>query len=148
MKGIEEALKEDKLFMGKTEGDSMVPMLISGRDSVVIKPPVFPLKKYDVPVYRRDGHYTMHRIVKVTPKGYIICGDNRVHLERDITDQDIIGVLTAFYHNGKLIDCTDEEYLRYSKKVCRSLPLRRMKSLIKRVFKKIYRIVKYNKKKV
>ena len=105
MKGIEKALKEDKLFIGKTEGDSMYPMLISGRDSVVIKPPVFPLKKYDVPVYRRDGHYTMHRIVKVTRKGYIICGDNRTHLEMDITDKDIVGVLTAFHHNGKFIEC-------------------------------------------
>ena len=38
------------------QGDSMYPMLISGRDSVVIELPVFPLKKYDVPVYRRGGH--------------------------------------------------------------------------------------------
>ncbi len=139
MKGIEKALKEEKLFIGKTQGDSMYPMLISGRDSVVIKPPVFPLKKYDVPVYRRDGHYTMHRIVKVTRKGYIICGDNRTHLERDITDDDIVGVLTAFYHNGKFIECSDEAYIRYSKKVCCSFPVRRMKGLIKRIFRKLYK---------
>lgn len=139
MKGIEKVLKEDKLFVGKTQGDSMYPMLISGRDSVVIKPPVFPLKKYDVPVYRRDGHYTMHRIVKVTRKGYVICGDNRTHLERDITDNDIVGVLTAFYHNSKFVECTDDDYIRYSKRVCRSLPVRRMKSLIKRIFRKLYK---------
>ena len=139
MKGMEKALKEEKLFIGKTQGDSMYPMLISGRDSVVIKPPVFPLKKYDVPVYRRDGHYTMHRIVKVTRKGYIICGDNRTHLERDISDDDIVGVLTAFYHNGKFIECSDEAYIRYSKKVCRSFPVRRIKGLIKRIFRKLYK---------
>lgn len=136
MKGIEETLKEDKLFIGKTQGDSMEPMLVENRDSVFIIPPVFPLKKYDVPVYRRDGHYTMHRIIKTTKKGYIICGDNRTHLEKDITDREIVGVLTAFYHNGKFIKCTDKEYIKYSKSVCRSLPLRKIKSILKRIFRK------------
>lgn len=46
----------------------MFPMVMEGKDTVIIVPPEFPLKKYDVPVYRRDGHYTMHRIVKVTKK--------------------------------------------------------------------------------
>lgn len=143
MKGIEQSLKKAKIYIGKTHGDSMYPMLISGRDSVIIKPPVFPLKKYDVPVYRRNGHYTMHRIVKVTHKGYIICGDNRTHLERDITDKDIVGVLSAFYHNGKFIKCTDEAYIRYSKKVCRTLPVRIINNLIKQIFRKLYKILKY-----
>ena len=136
MKGIEETLKENKLFIGKTQGDSMEPMLVENRDSVFIIPPVFPLKKYDVPVYRRDGHYTMHRIIKTTKKGYIICGDNRTHLEKDITDREIVGVLTAFYHNGKFIKCTDKEYIKYSKSVYRSLPLRKIKSILKRIFRK------------
>ena len=136
MKGIEETLKENKLFIGKTQGDSMEPMLVENRDSVFIIPPVFPLKKYDVPVYRRDGHYTMHRIIRVTKKGYIICGDNRTHLEKDITDSEIVGVLTAFYHNGKFIKCTDKEYIKYSKSVCRNLPLRKIKNIIKRIFRK------------
>ena len=136
MKGIEETLKEDKLFIGKTQGDSIEPMLVENRDRVFIIPPVFPLKKYDVPVYRRDGHYTMHRIIRVTKKGYIICGDNRTHLEKDITDREIVGVLTAFYHNGKFIKSTDKEYIKYSKSVCRSLPLRKIKNIIKRIFRK------------
>ena len=141
MKGIEKALRENKLFIGKTQGDSMYPMLVSGRDSVIIEPPRFPLKKYDVPVYRRDGHYTMHRIVKVTKHGYVICGDNRTHLEKDITDNDIVGVLAAFYHNGEYISCKDEQYIRYAKRVCRSLPGRIAKSFLKRCFKKLKKSV-------
>lgn len=142
MNHIEKILKENKMFIAKTKGNSMFPMLVEGRDSVMVAPPEFPLKKYDVPVYRRDGHYTMHRIVKVTRKGYIICGDNRTHLERDITDKDIVGVLIAFYRNGKLIKCTDEDYIRYSKRVCRSLPVRIIKTLTKRIFRKLYKITK------
>lgn len=137
MKGIEKSLKESKIYISKTQGDSMYPMLISERDVVVIEPPVFPLKKYDVPVYRRDGHYTMHRIVKVTHKGYIICGDNRTYLERDITDKDIVGVLTAFYHNGRFVKCTDDDYIKYSKKVCRSLFVRRIKKIVKQMRTKL-----------
>ena len=137
MKSIEKILQEEKVFVGITQGDSMYPMLVSGRDRVVISPPVFPLKKYDVPLYRRYGHYTLHRIVKVTKNGgYIICGDNRTHLETDVRDKDIIGVLSAFYHDDKYVECTDEEYIRYSKKICRSLPWRRIKQILKNKFHK------------
>lgn len=138
MKNIEQELKENGIYITKTSGDSMLPMLVSGRDRVIIIPPKFPLKKYDVPVYRRDGHYTMHRIVHVTGNGYVICGDNRTHLERDIKNEDIIGVLTAFYNGEKLIRCDDIAYIDYCKKICHSLPLR----IIKAKFKRIVSIVK------
>lgn len=133
MKNIEQELKENGIYITKTSGDSMIPMLVSGRDRVIIIPPKFPLKKYDVPVYRRDGHYTMHRIVCVTKKGYVICGDNRTHLEHDIKDKDIIGVLAAFYSGEKLISCDDGAYIDYCKKICRSLPLRIIKAKFKRL---------------
>lgn len=136
MNNIEEVLKEKGVFIFKTQGDSMEPMLVEGRDRVIVSLPKFPLKKYDVPVYRRDGHYTMHRIVKVTKKGYVICGDNRVNLERDITDKDIVGVLTAFYHNGKFVSCEDDEYVEYSKKICRNFLIRKLTRKIKRIFGK------------
>ena len=137
MNGIEETLKTEKIFIGKTQGDSMQPMLVEGRDTVIIVPPKFPLKKYDVPVYRRDGHYTMHRIVKANKKGYVICGDNRTHLERDITDNDIVGVLEAFYHNGKYVECTDKKYLQYARKICRKLPFKIFARKVKSAFRKI-----------
>ena len=139
MKCIEDELRENGVFVTKTEGDSMYPMFVSGRDSVIIVSPEFPLKKFDVPVYRRDGHYTMHRIVKVTKKGYVICGDNRTSIERDITDADIVGVLSAFYHNGKFVECTDENYIKYCKKVCASLPFRRLKNKIIYYLRKLNR---------
>ena len=137
MNGIEQALKKDKVYIGMTEGDSMFPMILSGQDKVIIVPPKFPLKKYDVPVYKRAGRYTMHRIIKVTKNGYHICGDNRSHIEKDITDSDIIGVLAAFYHKGRLIACTDKQYIRYAKKICRTLLFRILKRKVSRYFKKI-----------
>ena len=141
MKGLEESLKDNRIYITVTKGNSMNPMLVEGRDKVVIVPPEFPLKKYDVPVYRKLGHYTMHRIVKVTKKGYIICGDNRADLERDIAQSDIVGMLEGFYQRDKYISRSDKEFLQYAKKAVRTLPIRRMKVFIYRVIRKLKRII-------
>ena len=118
MKDIEKILKKEKVYIAKTQGDSMYPMLTEGKDTVVIVSPSFPLEKYDVPVYKNGSHYTMHRIIKVTTNGYIICGDNRKRIERGIKNKDIVGVLSAFYHNGELIKCSDKKYIKYAKRIC------------------------------
>lgn len=141
MTDLERSLKENGIYVTMTKGNSMNPMLVEGRDKVVVVPPEFPLKKYDVPVYRKEGHYTMHRIVKVTTNGYIICGDNRVNLERDVTNNDIVGVLEGFYQGDKYIRCTDDAFLRYGKKAVRTLPIRRIINLVKSVVIKLKRTI-------
>ena len=142
MIGLEESLKQNGIYVTATKGNSMNPMLVEGRDKVVIVPAKFPLKKYDVPVYRRLGHYTMHRIVKVTKNGYIICGDNRVNLEKDIKECDIVGMLEGFYQGDKYIDRQDKEFLKYGIDAVKTLPKRRMKYFLKCVVRKIKRMIK------
>lgn len=136
MSEIETILNEKGVYITKTEGDSMFPMLITGT-KVMVQKPVFPLKKYDIPVYKRLDHVTMHRIVKVTKKGYVICGDNRVFLEKDITEDDIIGVLYGVFKDGKLIKADDKELIFYGKKACRTYPIRLVKSFVKRAYRKL-----------
>ena len=140
MKNIEQVLKEQGICITTTKGNSMEPMLVEGRDKVVVVPPEFPLKKYDVPVYRRFDHYTMHRIIKVTKNGYIICGDNRADLEKDITDSDIIGVLDGFYQGDRDISCNDEEFLNYGKNAVRGLFKRRAICFIQKVTRRLKKI--------
>ena len=142
MKGLEESLKENGIYITVTKGNSMNPMLVEGRDRVVIVPPKFPLKKYDVPVYRKQDHYTMHRIIKVKKDGYIICGDNRIGLEKDVRESDIVGVLEGFYQGDKYISVTDKEYLKYAEKTVQSLKWRRAKGFPRRVIRKLKRIIK------
>lgn len=146
MKGLEESLKENGIYVTVTKGNSMNPMLVEGRDRVVIIPPEFPLKKYDVPVYRKLGHYTMHRIVKVTKKGYIICGDNRADLERDVAQSDIVGMLEGFYQGDKYISRSDKEFLQYGINAVKALSKRRIKYFVKRAIGKIERMVTGNVK--
>ena len=137
MTSVEKALFENGVYVGKTQGDSMLPMLKEGRDTVVVVKPRFPLKKYDVPVYRRGDHLTMHRIIKVTKKGYIICGDNRVNLEKDITDNDIIGVLKGFYQGENYVDVSDKQYITYVKKVCARRHFRVLKHYVNVILRKL-----------
>ena len=137
MQNIETILKEQKMFIGKTAGDSMEPMLSEGRDTVVIIPPAFPLRAGDVPVYRSMGHYTMHRILLKTRRGYVICGDNRAFPELHVKNEDIVGVLAAFYHDGTYVSCEDAAYRRYVKRVLRTYPCRLLKAIWRRGLQKL-----------
>ena len=88
---IENVLEEKGVFVSTTVGVSMYPMLRNRKDTIVIKPVHGRLKKYDVPLYQRGSDYVLHRIVKVTSDGYVICGDNCLNKEYQVTDDDIVG---------------------------------------------------------
>lgn len=108
-------------------GASMMPLLRQGRDLMVIqKKGPGRCKKYDAVLYKRptDGRYILHRILKVKEDGYIIAGDNNSFLDPGITDQHILGVLTAVVRDGKQISVTDPQYLRYVHLWCDLWPLR------------------------
>ena len=103
---MEQGIEENGEVMCCSSGVSMYPMLRHRKDMVVVKKVDRPLKKYDVPLYRlKSGKLVMHRILKVTDNGYIIRGDNLLEKEYNITDENIIGVLKAFYRGGKFYDC-------------------------------------------
>ncbi len=108
-------------------GNSMNPLIHEG-DLVVIQAVSAPLKKYDVPLYRRDsGQYVLHRIIGVRKNDYLLCGDNRFRKESGITDRHIIGVLTAVIRNGKTVPVNGKRQFLYR----HTLFLRR---IIKRLF--------------
>ena len=121
-------------------GDSMMPLLRQRRDIIHISKAEGRLKKYDVPLYKRDnGQYVLHRILKVREKDYVICGDNRIGMEEGITDKHIIGVMTGVSRDGKFLSVNDTKYKLYvllcgGRKSYRILFLR-AKSVIRRLFK-------------
>ena len=124
---IEEKLKNDEEVSSLTVGISMEPMLRQHRDIVIIKRIDRKLKKNDVPLYKRPGRdkLVLHRILKVTENGYVIRGDNLYIKEYDVKDGDIIGVLKAFYRDGKYYDCEkSRKYKTYVFFMRVSYPLR------------------------
>lgn len=124
---IEEKLKNDEEVSSLTVGISMEPMLREHKDIVIIKRIDRKLKKNDVPLYKRTGRdkLVLHRILKVTENGYVIRGDNLYIKECDVKDGDIIGVLKAFYRDGKYYDCEkSRKYKIYVFFMRASYPLR------------------------
>ncbi|MEE1017120.1 MAG: S24/S26 family peptidase [Ruminococcus sp.] len=120
-KKFEDIINEQGQLVYTNVGDSMYP-LIKPRDLLVIKKITAPLKKNDIPLYKRDsGQYVLHRIVKIKNGEYYICGDNRAFIERGITDRHIIGVLTDIVREGRTIPVNSPEFKSYVK----LLPLRR-----------------------
>ena len=122
---FEEILEKEGRLVYSNVGDSMLPLIRQGRDLLVIERPQGRLKKYDVPLYRRDsGKYVLHRILRVRAQDYVLCGDNRWSKERGITDRHIIGVLTAVVRNGKKLSVTDWRYRLYVHVWCDLFPIR------------------------
>ncbi len=131
LESIEEVLLGHGKFVGPTMGTSMLPMLKSGRDTIVVKPKEEKLKPLDVALYKREEKYVLHRVLKVTDTGYIIRGDN-CYYDEIIPEEDVIGVLTEFFRKDKHYYCTDEEYLRYVKKRIKRYKSRRFFVLTQR----------------
>ena len=120
-KKFEDIISEQGKLVYTNVGDSMYPF-IKPRDLLVIEKLNSPMKKYDVPLYKRDtGQYVLHRIVKIKNGEYYICGDNRAYLERGIEDRHIIGLLTEIVRDGKTISVYSSKYRFYTS----LLPFRR-----------------------
>ena len=73
---IEELIGSEGRYVGPTVGVSMLPMLKTGRDSVVIVKKEARLRPLDVALYKRGDKYVLHRVISVIDGGYIIRGDN------------------------------------------------------------------------
>ncbi len=104
---FEDVISEKGQLIYTNVGDSMYP-LIQPRDLLVIKKLSRPIRRFDVPLYKRDsGQYVLHRVMKIKKDGsYVMCGDNRSLLECGITDRHIIGILTDIIRNGQTIPVT------------------------------------------
>lgn len=96
-----------------TKGRSMRPFIRSGEDLVHLraKKPGERFSRFDVILYHREnGEYVLHRIVKVLPDSYILCGDNTYTKEPGITDDQVLGILTGITRGGKALDLHRRSY--------------------------------------
>ncbi len=144
---FQEELNKHGQIIYKNVGDSMKPLICEGKDLLVIKKAEGRLKKYDIPLYKRDnGQYVLHRILKVQDNDYVICGDNRWMREYGITDRHIIGVLTAIIRNGKEISVDSLSCRIYAHIWCDLFYLRAAvfwaRSIIGRIGRKLLKCVK------
>ena len=113
---IEELIKSGADVRLTVTGNSMFPMITSLRDSVVITKAPDRLKKYDIPLVKRNnGDYVLHRIVKVKNGEYHLNGDNQYFVEKGICHSQVAGVVKSFTRRGREIDCDRFTYKLYSR---------------------------------
>ena len=130
---FEDVLAEKGELIYSHVGYSMYPLIKGERDLMVIKPVTVPLRRLDIPLYKRDnGKYIVHRIIKVADDGYVLCGDNCLDKEYGITDKHIIGVMTTVVRDGKAIPADGFKNRLYAHIICDFFPLRRLIFLFRR----------------
>lgn len=112
---IESELEKHGVYASVTRGPSMKPLFKTSRDVVYIQKPSRPLKKYDVVIYTgAKNKYTMHRIIAVREREYIIRGDNTYSKEH-IPKENIIGILTEYNRKGKRHSTNELSFKIYSR---------------------------------
>ena len=112
--GFEELLEKDGYLVYTNVGTSMMPLLRQRRDIIEIqKKGSERCNKYDAVLYKYGDKYILHRILKVRPNDYVICGDHNIRREYGITDDQILGVMTRVIRDGKSIYPSDWKYKLY-----------------------------------
>ncbi len=117
----------------------MLPMLRQGKDSVTLSPINGRLRKYDLPLYRRDdGQFVLHRIVEVG-EDYSCVGDNQIAIETGVRQDQLIGVVSEFGRGERRISVRSPIYRLYCVVWHYSRPMRAIWRGLKARLKKIIR---------
>lgn len=145
---IEGVLAEKGVYIGPTVGISMLPMLKTRRDTIVVRPCKERLKRLDVALYKRGNDYVLHRVIEPQENVYLIRGDN-TYTDEFIPVEDVIGVLTEFFRKDKHYFCDDKKYLKYAERRVKTYKIRRfwvrIKGLSKSAYHKLLRALRLRK---
>lgn len=123
---IRERLGQGQNVRFAPRGISMLPMLRQGMDTVVLSPVPERLKKYDLPLYRReDGQFVLHRVV-AAGETYTCIGDNQFHSEPGLDHAQMIALVTAFTRGSKEHSVNEPGYRLYCRVWHYSRPVRHL----------------------
>lgn len=91
------------------KGNSMLPLLRSEKDSVLLKK-AENIKKFDVVLFKNSvGNIAIHRVVKIDDDSFTIIGDNQYTFDCNIRHDRLIAKAVSFYRNGR---CIGEKRIR------------------------------------
>ena len=136
---MKEVIESGGEFTFYPHGTSMLPLIRQGEDQVVLVEPK-DIKVGDIVFYRRnDGHFVLHRLVKITKGQYVMCGDNQYLLEHGITDKHILAKVKAVIRDGKIVDETIPQYRSYVKKLAFKRFKMHTRNFLSRIKRKIFK---------
>ena len=114
---IEEVLGSGGEFRLHPRGSSMLPLIVQGRDHVVLaRHADNTLCRNDIAFYRRDnGQFVLHRVMRREKDGtYTMCGDHQTDPERGIRQDQVIGYVKELYRNDKKVSFRSLRYRLYT----------------------------------
>jgi len=142
---FEDILLFDGQLIYTAKGVSMLPLIKQHHDVVTIESRPGQYKVRDAVLFKRDnGQYVLHRIIKKHGDKYDIVGDHQYIIEKNIREDQIMGVLTSVDKGKKTIKETDFKYKYYVHLWMFYYPIRCMilwgkakaKGFLRRIFKR------------
>ncbi|MBP5487512.1 MAG: S24/S26 family peptidase [Bacteroidales bacterium] len=97
-------LDEGREVLFTPKGDSMLPFIKNGRDSVVLASLSRPLEVGDIILVKIGPKYIMHRIFALDGDRVTLMGDGNIIGKEFCTSSDVIGIVTEIHkENGKVV---------------------------------------------
>lgn len=123
-------------------GVSMHPFLDSGRDKVVLVPPMQPQVGQVVLAEIKPATYALHRIIKIEEEKISMRGDgNYLSSIEEFTVDKIVGTATGFIRKGKHVSTDSRKWRWYSTAWELAKPMRRcLLAFYRRIIKKYFNI--------
>lgn len=112
---IDELLMQGNPVHFSPQGYSMYPVIVPGRDSVVVYPVEGrKLKRGDVALYRRygalvskgdpeTGMLVIHRVWRHKKDGIYMVGDNEKNVEGPLQESQFVGIMEELHRKGRVI---------------------------------------------
>ena len=129
MNKIEDIIEKEGYYISTSVGNSMLPFLRERKDTIVIQKRA-QYKMFDVVLYKRNGNYVLHRIIKVLPETFHIRGDN-CYYDEYVKHNEIIGVMVECYRGEKKVNLNSIFYKLYVCIRVYSYPIRSVFNKIK-----------------
>lgn len=102
---VESEIAKGRNVRIRMKGHSMMPLLRSGLDEVVVSPCVVEeLRAMDIVLFRHRGRYILHRIIWIEGGCYRMQGDGVWRFSESCEAETIIGVVRKVYRSGRGID--------------------------------------------
>lgn len=115
-------IKETLIVGGSFEfipnGESMLPLIRGGKDSVTLSPLPEKLSSGDIILYEREnGQAVLHRVIWERKGEFYFCGDHQACAERGIRRETMVGIVSEIKKDGRTISVReDAEYKKYVKR--------------------------------
>ena len=104
MPEYEELLRSGAELPLIVSGESMLPFLRPGRDTVFLKSASGQLGRGEIAFYRRfDGAYVLHRVVRAEEGKYWFLGDAQIRVEGPLPASCVFACVTAVRRGKRLI---------------------------------------------